>query len=73
MIHVPTLIYNPGGENDRGSTTPPDENGKDNSVPNTENIEGDKDPKTFMDKVREALHDWSNKDDQDQKFDDTRV
>ena len=74
MIHLIKLIYNPGGENESGSMAPRnEEDQKVKSEENTEIIEGDKDPKTFMEKVKEALHDWSNKDDQDQKFDDTRV
>ena len=73
MIHLPKLMYNPGGENDGASPAPLDANEKENSVDNTESNTGDKVPKTFMEKVKEALHDWSNKDEQDQKFDDTRV
>ena len=73
MIHVPKLIYNPGGESGGGGTAPSDENEKENIVENPESNAGDKEHKTFMEKVREALHDWSNKDEQDQKFDDTRV
>ena len=73
MIHLIKLIYNPGGENESGSTPPPTGDQKENSVENTESKESDKDHKTFIEKIREALHDWSNKDEQDQKFDDTRV
>ncbi len=69
MIHIIKLIYNPGGENESGST----ESGKEISQENTAANEENKDSKTFMEKVKEALHDWSNKDEQDQKFDDTRV
>ena len=76
MIHLIKLIYNPGGENESGNMAPRNENQNENSVKDAESLdinEGDKDHKTFMEKVKEALHDWSNKDDQDQKFDDTRV
>ena len=76
MIHLIKLIYNPGGENESGNMAPRKEDLNENSVKDTESLdinEGDKDHKTFMEKIKEALHDWSNKDDQDQKFDDTRV
>ena len=76
MIHLIKLIYNPGGENESGSSASRNEDLKENSIEKNENIEsniGNKDTKTFMEKVKEALHDWSNKDEQDQKFDDTRV
>ena len=76
MIHLIKLIYNPGGENESSNMAPRNEDLKENSIEKTENIESNdtnKDHKTFMEKVKEALHDWSNKDEQDQKFDDTRV
>ena len=76
MIHLIKLIYNPGGENESGSMASRIEDLKENPEKNTEDIEsnlGDKDHKTFMEKIKEALHDWSNKNDQDQRFDDTRV
>ena len=70
MIHLIKLIYAPGGENENGSIAPRDEEYKEQ---NTEPQEVDKNHKTFIEKIKEALHDWSNKDEQDQKFDDTRV
>lgn len=70
MIHLIKLIYTPGGENESGSITPRNEVHKEQ---NTEHPERDKNHKTFIEKIKEALHDWSNKDEQDQKFDDTRV
>ena len=64
------FLYAPGGENESGSASADnDENVKDESG----QIPESKEPKTVIQKIKEALHDWSNKDEQDQEFDDTRV
>lgn len=67
-------MYHPGGENESGHTAADDnEDKKDSSVPASENKEAGKEHKTVIEKIKDALHDWSNKDEQDQEFDDTRV
>ena len=67
-------MYNPGGENESGHTgAENNEDKKDSSSPASDNKEAGKEHKTVMEKIKEALHDWSNKDEQDQEFDDTRV
>ena len=76
MKIINTINYNPGGENETKTSG--------NSIENPELLqsknaldadakEEEKHHKTVMEKIREALHDWSNKDEQDQEFDDTRV
>ena len=73
MIQFNKFIYSPGGE-DGGNTAPDaNEEKKDDSpiIPIKE--EGGKHDKTIVEKIREALEDWSEKDEADQEFDDTRV
>ena len=73
MIQFIKFIYSPGGED--GSSIAPDANEekKDDSpiIPTKE--EGEKQDKTIVQKIREALEDWSEKDEEDQEFDDSRV
>ncbi|MEP7143935.1 MAG: hypothetical protein ABI707_13730 [Ferruginibacter sp.] len=78
MTHSKKFIYSPGGENESG-TTASDNNevqkesanvipdGKDEKKP-----EGMED-KPVIEKIREVLQDWANKDEADLDFDDTRV
>ncbi|MEO7767854.1 MAG: hypothetical protein ABIS01_10520 [Ferruginibacter sp.] len=69
------FLYHPGGENESGSAPLDSESSqKENAGETPENIDEEiKDPKTIVEKIREALQDWSNKDEQDTEFDDTRV
>jgi len=64
------FMYNPGGENETGSTSS-ENNKKEENIPH--NPDKKKEHKSLIDKIKEALHNWSNKDQQDQQFDDTRV
>ncbi len=74
MIHFNTLIYSPGGEHENGTTaTPNDDNQKDSSPPIPEKEEPGEEPKPIIEKIREALQDWSNKDESDLEDDDTKV
>lgn len=74
MTHLKQFIYSPGGENESGNKPSNDtEDQKDNIEKPSETKEEGKEHKTVMEKIKEALHDWSNKDERDQEFDDTRV
>lgn len=70
MTYLNKLFYAPGGAQDGGTIAPKDEDDQpDKSTKNPD----DEDHKTLGEKVKEALQDWSNKDQQDADFDDTRV
>jgi hypothetical protein len=67
------FIYNPGGEDGGGTAPDKEEQKKDNSSivpPKADEPEADK---TVGEKIKEALQDWSEKDEEDQEFDDTQV
>ena len=64
------FLYSPGGENEGGSI--PDQNEK-TTEPVPVNNDEEKHQKPLGEKIKEALQDWSNKDQADQDFDDTRV
>ena len=72
MTHYRALFFSPGGDpgggNSENSSKPEETDDQNTSSTNT-----DEDDKTVGEKIREALQDWSNKDQQDQDFDDTRV
>lgn len=67
------LMYNPGGEDETGSGSLEAKDAQTEITPDANGKVEIKETKTVMEKIREALHDWSNKDEQDQAFDDTRV
>jgi len=70
------FIYSLGGEDGSGNPVPEKdeakkETDKKEAIPPTpDKGEGDK---TIGEKIKEALQDWSDKDEDDQEFDDTRV
>ena len=66
------FIYYPGGENENGST-PASSDASNEIIPDDIDKVEVKEHKTVIEKIKEALHDWSNKDERDQEFDDTRV
>jgi hypothetical protein len=68
MIQVKNhFIYNPGGVNE-GSTAPLDnEHKKDNA----EDTAKPKEEESLVDKIKDALQDWSNDDKRETEFDDT--
>lgn len=65
------FMRNPGGENEGGSAAA-DQN-KDASKETAEDAAEGKHEKGFIDKIKDALKDWSAQDQQQQDFDDTRV
>lgn len=74
MKIINTKNFTPGGENESGNGNETMENTQSQkNYATEENKEEHKDHKTVMQKIKEALHDWSVKDEQDQAFDDTRV
>ena len=74
MIPFNTFNYSPGGEHENGTAaTPNDDNQKDSSSPIPEKEEPGEEPKPMIETIREALQDWSNKDQRDLDDDDTKV
>lgn len=61
------FIYNPGGENE-GNASPNEREVKKDS---TEEVSKPKDEKSVVDKIKDALQDWSNDDKRETEFDDT--
>ena len=74
MINVQKYFMHspgPGGANEDTNPAP-----KDTEKENTEETNEDREEeehKPLGEKIKEALQDWSNKDQADQDFDDTRV
>ena len=68
MIQIKNqFIYNPGGENE-GSAKPNDSQAKKDGE---EEVIKPNDEKTVVDKIKDALQDWSNDDKRETDFDDT--
>ena len=74
MIRLQKFIYSPGGT-DESDTAAPDsnDNQKETDALHPEKKEEGREHKTVIQKIKDALQDWSDKDEQDQEFDDTRV
>ncbi len=66
------FLRSPGGENEGGSN-PANENKDVEQSVIERSGEAKQKGKSFFSKIREALKDWSNQDQADQQFDDTRV
>lgn len=60
------FMYFPGGDDEPLASSDAEGSGQ------SEN-EKAKEPKGFFQKIKDALQDWSNKDQEDQDFDDTKV
>ncbi|MDB5278780.1 MAG: hypothetical protein JWR61_3735 [Ferruginibacter sp.] len=74
MIQLQKFIYHPGGTDESGSVAPgSNDNQKATDAQHPEKKEEGKEHKTVIQKIKDALQDWSDKDEQDQEFDDTRV
>lgn len=73
MAYLSKFIYSPGGENESGSTAQNSNEDLKDGIGKTPDHPEVKEDKTVIEKIKEALHDWSNKDERDQQFDDTRV
>ena len=72
MMYLNKFIFHPGGEND-GIAADNSSPEKDSNELNPIGEEVHKEHKTIIEKIKDALHDWSNKDDLDTRIDDTRV
>ena len=72
MTTYKVFIFSPGGDPGGGNS---DNNSEleETGEQNTSSTDTSDDDKTVGEKIREALQDWSNKDQQDQDFDDTQV
>lgn len=64
------FMHSPGGENEEGSSLSNDSNNK--TSENESLKEQSTEEKPFMEKVHDALQDWSNDDQAEQDFDDTQ-
>ncbi len=73
MNNFITIRFNPGGENESGNGKETIQQEQKELTKDDHHNDENKEHKTVMEKIKEALHDWSNKDEQDQAFDDTRV
>ncbi len=65
------IIYSPGGENESGNSA--SDNKEDQQEDAQKTSVNKEEHKTVVQKIKEALRDWSNKDEADQEFDDTKV
>ncbi len=67
------FLYSPGSESEGGNLNESKDDKKtDNPASSLEKEEGNE-KKPLIEKIRDALQDWSNEDQHDQNFDDTRV
>lgn len=66
------LIWSPGGENEGGGITGNNSDNKRDLAEKSADAEEDNEKKLFLKKVQDALQDWSNDDQREQDFDDTR-
>ena len=73
MIYLQNFLYNPGGENESGTNASANNEDKTESSPLSSENNEDKEEKPVIEKIKEELQAWSNKDQADQEFDDTRV
>lgn len=73
MIPFNNFIYSPGGENENGTANSSDSQNQKDSSSLPEKDESGNDHKSIVDKIKDALQDWSNKDESDQEDDDTKV
>lgn len=64
------FIYSPGGENETGNDA--QDKAPDNKEGGAQAPKKDEDT-SIIKKIKDALQDWSNKDEADLDFDDTRV
>lgn len=67
------FIYSPGPGNEGGSTPEKDKETEKEEARISENKEEPHEHKPLAEKIKEVLQDWSNEDQADQDFDDTRV
>ena len=63
--------YSLDGQNE-GGNIPGNNNDKENENSKSGDVKEEDKEKPFFDKVRDALQEWSNDDQRDQEFDDTR-
>lgn len=64
-------MYSPDSRNEGGNNTINNNDTK-NESSETFNVKEEDKKKSFAEKIHDALQDWSNDDQRDQKFDDTR-
>ncbi len=65
------IIYSPGGENESGNNASEKKEDQQEDVQKTP--VNKEEHKTVVQKIKDALRDWSNKDEADQEYDDTKV
>jgi hypothetical protein len=70
MTYLENFMHHPGGENERGGGGKSETSNQNTPTPSADEK---KESKPILEKIKEALQDWSNKDEADLQFDDTRV
>jgi len=74
MLHLKNVNYWPGGEHENSNTSPRmNEDQKDSASAIPEIKEAGVEHKSVIEKIKDALQDWSNKDERDLEDDDTKV
>jgi len=66
------FMYSPGGENEVGGNIPKQNQDEKENVENISD-NNEKEKNTIVDKIKDALQDWSNDDKADEDFDNTQV
>ena len=66
------IMRDPGGDNEGSSAGEYDNDKKTGNEESSNLKEGTREKKSFSEKIHDALQEWSNDDQQDQEFDDTR-
>lgn len=70
MAYSDNFLKRTPGEGNLGSGTDKDKKNADQQLPDLQ--EGDSEKKPLVEKIHDALQEWSNDDQRDQEFDDTR-
>ena len=74
MTYTQNFMYYPGGEHESDNTASQNPADKEaDSSKNPEDKKTEKGHKSVVEKIKDALQDWSNKDESDLEYDDTRV
>ena len=73
MTYLQNFKFYPGGEHESDNSTSQKPDKVPESSKNPKDKKAGKGRKSFVEKIKEALQDWSNKDERDLEYDDTRV
>ena len=73
MTYSLNFMLYPGGEHESDNIASKNPDKEAESSKNRDDKKTKKGRKSFVEKIKEALQDWSNKDERDLEYDDTRV